>query len=286
MKKALFWLSIAYLMFQSAPVWAQTIDVPFEIKKTGTGNQSLIFIPGFASSGDVWKATTAHFEAEFTCYTFTMAGFAGIKPQKDPSFEKWKTAIATYIQQNNIKYPILIGHSMGGALALAIAADFPELIGKIIIVDALPCLSAMMNPSFKSNQDNDCSKVIEEMQQIAENDFLSMQENAIRFLVHNPEKQKEILIWSMKSDRKTFAGMYCDFLNTDLRDRLTHIQCPALILLESNFINFKEAIESQYYPLKNARIEYAGRGLHFIMFDDPEWYMLQLSEFITGKNAI
>ncbi|MDN3710402.1 hypothetical protein QW060_26775 [Myroides ceti] len=50
MKKALFWLSIAYLMFQSAPVWAQTIDVPFEIKKTGTGNQSLIFIPGFASS--------------------------------------------------------------------------------------------------------------------------------------------------------------------------------------------------------------------------------------------
>ncbi|WP_448606968.1 hypothetical protein [Paenimyroides ceti] len=90
MKKALFWLSIAYLMFQSAPVWAQTIDVPFEIKKTGTGNQSLIFISGFASSGDVWKATTAHFETEFTCYTFKMAGFAGIKPQKDPSFEKLK----------------------------------------------------------------------------------------------------------------------------------------------------------------------------------------------------
>ena len=34
----------------------------------------------------------------------------------------------------NIEKPILIGHSMGGGLALAIASDYPELIKKIIAV--------------------------------------------------------------------------------------------------------------------------------------------------------
>ena len=68
-------------------IFGQQTTYPFEVKKTGKGNQSLIFIPGFASSGDVWNETTSKFEKEFTCYTLTMAGFAGTKPQTDASFK-------------------------------------------------------------------------------------------------------------------------------------------------------------------------------------------------------
>jgi pimeloyl-ACP methyl ester carboxylesterase len=42
--------------------------------------------------------------------------------------------IATYIKNNKIEKPVIIGHSMGGGLAMAIAADYPELVGKIVIV--------------------------------------------------------------------------------------------------------------------------------------------------------
>jgi hypothetical protein len=34
-------------------------------------------------------------------------------------------------------------------LAFALASDYPELIEKII-VDALPCLPALMNPTFQT----------------------------------------------------------------------------------------------------------------------------------------
>jgi pimeloyl-ACP methyl ester carboxylesterase len=37
---------------------------------------------------------------------------------------------------------------MGGGLALAIASDYPELIDKIVVVDALPCLAALRDPSL------------------------------------------------------------------------------------------------------------------------------------------
>ncbi|KOP37661.1 alpha/beta hydrolase [Flavobacterium sp. WLB] len=263
-------------------VFAQTKSYPFEVLKTGKGKQSIIFIPGFASSGEVWNETKAAFEKDFTCYTLTMAGFAGAKPQPNPSFENWKTGIANYIKENKIEKPIIIGHSMGGGLALAIAADYPELIGKIVVVDALPCLAALTDPSFKSKENNDCSATVNQMMTMTETQFYDMQKQAMPRLLQDTSKLEMVIGWSVKSDRKTFAQMYCDFYNTDLRDRISTIKCPSLILLESYFINLKPAIEGQYKNLKTANFQYANKGLHFIMYDDTEWYLAQLNTFLKS----
>jgi pimeloyl-ACP methyl ester carboxylesterase len=264
-------------------VFAQTKSYPFEVSKTGKGKQAIVFIPGFASSGDVWNETKANFEKDFTCYTLTMAGFAGVKPQPNPSFENWKNEIANYIKTNKIEKPILIGHSMGGGLALAIAADYPDLISKIVVVDALPCLSALMNPSFKSKENNDCSAMVNQMTAMTDSQFYDMQKQTMPRLLENTSKLEMVVDWSVKSDRKTFAQMYCDFSNTDLREKIAAIKCPSLLLLESYFVNLKPAIESQYKNLKTANFQYANKGLHFIMYDDTAWYLEQLNNFLKSK---
>jgi pimeloyl-ACP methyl ester carboxylesterase len=264
-------------------VFAQTKSYPFEVIKTGKGKQAIIFIPGFASSGDVWNETKANFEKEYTCYTLTMSGFAGVKPQSNPSFENWKNEITNYIKTNKIEKPILIGHSMGGGLALAIAADYPELIGKIVVVDALPCLSALMDPSFKLKENNDCSPMVTQMTGMSDAQFYEMQKQTMPRLLADASKLEMVVDWSVKSDRKTFAQMYCDFSNTDLRDKIAAIKCPSLILLESYFVNLKPAIEEQYKNLKTGQFQYANKGLHFIMYDDTQWYLEQLNNFIKSK---
>ncbi|WPO79745.1 alpha/beta hydrolase [Flavobacterium sp. KACC 22761] len=260
-------------------VFAQTKSYPFEVLKTGKGKQSILFIPGFASSGEVWNDTKTAFEKDFTCYTLTMPGFAGVKPQPNPSFENWKNEIAAYIKDNKIEKPIVIGHSMGGGLALAIAADYPELVGKIVVVDALPCLAALMDPSFKSKE-NDCVATVNQMTSMTDAQFLDMQKKTMPRLLADASKMDMVVDWSVKSDRKTFGQMYCDFSNTDLRAKIAQIKCPALILLESYFINLKPAIEEQYKNLKTANFQYANKGLHFIMYDDKDWYLAQLNTFI------
>lgn len=264
-------------------IFGQQKAYPFEVKKTGKGDQALIFIPGFASSGDVWNETTAKFEKDFTCYTLTMAGFAGTKPQTDASFTDWERGIAAYIKDNKIEKPILIGHSMGGGLALAIAADYPELAGKIIIVDTLPCLAALSDPHFTSKENNDCSPAIAQLTAMNDEQFRKMQAQAMPRLLADTSMQETVINWSMKSDRKTFAKMYCDFYNTDLREKIKNIQCPSLILLESYFVTLKPAIENQYKNLKNANMQYASKGLHFIMYDDKDWYFNQLTHFLSAK---
>ena len=264
-------------------VFAQTKLYPFEVSKTGKGKQAIIFIPGFASSGDVWNETKSNFEKDFTCYTLSMAGFAGVKPQPNSSFENWKNKIANYIKTNKIEKPILIGHSMGGGLALVIAADYPDLISKIVVVDALPCLSALMDSSFKSKENNDCSSMVNQMTAMTDTQFYDMQKQTMPRLLENTSKLEMVVDWSVKSDRETFAKMYCDFSNTDLREKITTIKCPSLILLESYFVNLKPAIESQYKNLKTADFQYANKGLHFIMYDDTAWYLEQLNNFLKSK---
>jgi pimeloyl-ACP methyl ester carboxylesterase len=282
MKKYIYLIIALLFSALCLNVFAQTKSYPFEVIKTGKGKQSIIFIPGFASSGDVWNETKAVFEKDFTCYTLTMAGFAGVKPQPNPSFENWKTEIANYIKANKIEKPILVGHSMGGGLALAIAADYPELISKIVVVDALPCLSAMMNPSFKSKENNDCLPIVNQMTAMSDTQFYEMQQKTMPRLLEDASKLEMVVNWSVKSDRKTFAQMFCDFSNTDLREKIAAIKCPSLILLESYFVNFKPVIESQYKNLKTANLQYANKGLHFIMYDDTDWYMAQLSNFLKS----
>lgn len=283
MKKLTFLALILLFLALCANVFGQAKSYPFEVKKTGQGKQSLIFIPGFASSGDVWKETTAKFEKNFTCYTLTMAGFAGVKPQADITFKNWESKIAEYIKDNKIEKPIIIGHSMGGGLALALASDYPELIGKIIIVDSLPCLSALMNPSFTSKENNDCSPMISRITSMTPEQFHDMQVKSIPQLLADTTMQETVIGWSERSDRTTFAKMYCDFTNTDLREKIKNIQCPSLIMLESYFANFKPAIEDQYKNMKNANLQYSTKGLHFIMYDDKEWYFTQLNNFLLPK---
>lgn len=264
-------------------VFGQNKTYPFEVVKTGNGKQSIVFIPGFASSGDVWNETIPLFEQNFTCYKLTMAGFAGVKPQDNPSFKNWEGKIADYIKDNKIEKPILVGHSMGGGLAMAIAADYSELIDKIVVVDALPFLSALMNPSAAAKQNNDCSAIVKQVTSMPDNQFLQMQQMSIKQLLENTKMQETVINWSVKSDRNTFARMFCDFSNTDLRESIKSIQCPSLILLEANFKNIKEPIEYQFKNLKTAQLEYANSGLHFIMFDDKDWYNAQLTKFISIK---
>jgi pimeloyl-ACP methyl ester carboxylesterase len=212
-----------------------------------------------------------------------MAGFAGVEPSENPTFDNWKSRIVDFIKEENIEKPIIIGHSMGGGLAMAIAADYPKLIKKFVIVDALPCLAALSNPNFEQRENVDCSTSINQINAMSDEQFYQMQKNTISQLTTNQEMTETIVDWIVNSDRKTFAKMYCDFLNTDLREKIKTIQCPSLVLLESYFKNFKPAIEEQYKNLKTSNLEYANKGLHFIMYDDKEWYFDQLSNFIKSN---
>ena len=252
----------------------------FTVQIQGSGTQPLVLLPGFACSGEVWKETVARYGSRYKCYVLTMAGFAGATPQAEPDLHTWVKDIAAYIQQNHLNKPVIIGHSMGGGMAMILAATYPTLVGKIIVVDALPCLNALMNPAFTAAEHPDCASIIGQMTQMTDDQFAGMQKMTMPRLMADTVHLAQVIQWSKSSDRKTFGSMYCQYSNEDMRATIAAITCPALILMESPFGNYKPAIEAQFKKLTTANIQYAGHGLHFIMYDDKDWYFQQTDSFL------
>ncbi|MEO8446140.1 MAG: alpha/beta hydrolase [bacterium] len=256
-------------------------ELPLDVKISGTGSRSIIFIPGFSCSGEVWDETVNYFEKDFKCYVLTMPGFAGVKPESSPVFKNWVTYIAEYIKENDIDKPIVIGHSIGGGMAMLLAASYPKLVSRIVVVDALPCMSAVSDSTFKAKEIPDCSESIDRYKKMSDDEFYAIQKTSMKYLMADTVNSEKVIQWGFDSDRNTLGTIFCQFLNTDLRDTIENIQCPTLVLLEPNFKYAEKMVTSQYSKLKGAQLVYGTKGLHFIMYDDKDWYLDQIKKFLN-----
>lgn len=253
----------------------------FQIVRQGTGNQAVVFIPGFACSGEVWQETVEAIKDSCTCYVLTMPGFAGVAPEAHPSFEGWKRQIIRFIEAEHLMKPVLVGHSMGGGLALAVAADRPDLLKSIVVVDALPCLSALYNLGFQSQAELDCTGILQQLITLDDVQFARQQRLSAANLTTDSLLCEHLVQWGTSSDRRTYAQMYCDYSNIDMRPMLGQIKVPALVLLEPSFQRMIPIVEEQFKNLQTVRLVYATRGLHFIMQDDWDWFIKQLKGFLN-----
>lgn len=255
----------------------------FAVKTYGTGTQALVFIPGFACSGEVWQETVNALQDRYTCYVLTMPGFAGVPPETSPSFEGWKKQIIHFIRDRQLRKPYLVGHSMGGGLALAVAADCPNLLQGVVVVDALPCLAALYRPDFQPSleeQTQACNSLLQQLNAMSDEQFIRQQRLSAATLCEDSTRQEALVRWSTASDKRTFAQLYADYANTDLRLRLSAIHVPVLVLLEPSFRRVEPLVHEQFAGLPDVRLEYAPQGLHFLMFDARDWFLQQFTAFI------
>ncbi|MDJ1503186.1 alpha/beta hydrolase [Xanthocytophaga agilis] len=283
MKKITLTLILSFFTAIGISSLAQNTS-PFQVTVTGKGKQAILFIPGYSCSGDVWKETIQQLGPNYTSHVFTFAGFAGIAPQANPSLNEWVQAIGHYIQTQKLNKPIVVGHSLGGVAAMWLASEYPDKIGKLVVVDALPCLTAIYNSNFQSQPTPDCSAFIQQFEKMDPQTFKTTQYTTMRSMVADTSKLETVVQWSIKSDKATLGKIYCDFSNTDMREKIAAITCPSLILLEAGFKAYQDTMNSQYKNLKTARIEYSTKGLHFIMYDDKDWYYNQLRTFLSQSN--
>lgn len=264
----------------AAPSLTHASATPFKVQVTGTGPRTVVLLPGYSCSGDVWRETVAQLAPAYRCHVLTMPGFAGTKPETDPKLAGWVEALAAYIRAEHLDKPVVIGHSLGGGMALWLAADHPELVSKVVVVDALPCLAALQNPAFKPDAAPDCGAFAARFQGLDDAQLFQMQKQAAAQLTTDTARARQVARWGAASDRATLGQAYCQFINTDLRPQLARIQCPTLVLLEAPFQAMAATVAGQYQALRGAQLAYATRGLHFVMYDDPQWYAGQLRGFL------
>ncbi len=267
---------------------AQAASNPaFQVQASGQG-KPMILIPGLASPGEVWKDTVAHYDKQYRCYVLNLAGFAGVPAIDGPLLQQAEEQLVQLINAEKMDKPLIVGHSLGGFLAMKTAADHPDKVGRLVIVDTMPALVATQAPSMTETQ---MKEIAAQMQNNMLKADAAQLESRYRGnaanMVSKPENVEQIVAWGMKSDQKSVANAMAEVTGTDLRGKISQITAPTLVL--GTWIAYKQymprsAAEStfrlQYVKLPGVQIQLSDTSRHFIMYDDPEWMYARMDEFL------
>jgi N-formylmaleamate deformylase len=279
------------------PAEARKASAAFAVKISGHGSP-IIFIPGMSSSGDTWTTTTAHFQDQHTCYVLTLAGFAGQAPIQAPLLSTVREELAAYIETHHLKKPVIVGHSLGGDIALDLAAHHPEIVGPLVIVDSLPFLAGAW---FQVKTADEAKPMIARMRSYMAAQTREQYEQYVRsaastkYMVTSPADLQVITQWGLASDQATVSEAMYEMLGQDLRDDVSHIASPVLVLgswsglkdqLEQNGVKITQeqvagTFQEQYARLPHLHFVMAEAARHFIMWDDPKWFFQQLDSFLA-----
>jgi pimeloyl-ACP methyl ester carboxylesterase len=135
----------------------------YELTAPTSCPDALVFIHGWLNSRGYWQPVISRLSVEFQCLSYDLRGFGGSQSQLETDFHRGSSSaslsaqslqdtnlsfdslytpaayaqdLATLLEQLNITSAWLVGHSLGGTIALWTAAQIPQRIKGVICINA------------------------------------------------------------------------------------------------------------------------------------------------------
>ncbi|WGM39155.1 alpha/beta hydrolase [Caulobacter sp. NIBR1757] len=260
----------------------------FTVEVRGKG-PDVILIPGLASSRAVWEPTAKALEGRYRLHIVQVNGFAGSPAganAQGPIVDGMVEELAAYVADNKLDRPAVIGHSMGGFTGLALARRHPESLGRLMVVDAFPFFSILIQAKDAAAAEPVAARTRANFATLSDEDLLKVQTRTMKTLVKNEQGQKDAVAWSMASDRQVVGQVTYEVMTSDLRGELAAITTPVTVLYAKDAsMGFVGAIiggvyKDNYAALKGVKVIEIDNSLHFIMLDQPEAFLGEVETFL------
>jgi len=261
----------------------------FTVEKYGDKGKPIVFIPGLASGTWTWKADAQRLAKSHVVYLLALPGFDGRPARPGTTLASLQSDLESFIEHEHLKRPVLVGHSLGGTLSLAFAAEHSDLIAGVIAVDGLPVLPGTENMADRATLAQGARAQIEN--QTPEQFAQYQQTYMARVGVIDPARAKTLAGWSGRSDPRAVAELAAQILQLDLRPKLKSITVPVTEIspfYEQDFaaMGVDEAGKTNYYRMLLTGIEKLdvvsiSPARHFVMFDQPEKFAATLDQALA-----
>jgi pimeloyl-ACP methyl ester carboxylesterase len=276
----------------AAPVHAKPRPFASErisVEVRGKG-PDVVLIPGLSSSPEVWNSTVAAVPG-YRYHLVHVSGFAG-RPAgangSGPVVGPVAEEIARYIGEAHLKKPAIVGHSLGGTLAMMVAARHPALASKVMVVDMMPFMGAMFAP----NATPDSVKPVAE--QIRTGIMASAGpagnarvEQTIAGMIKTESLRPLAVRHSLESAPAVSGQAFYDLIVTDLRPELKNVRVPFTVLwvlpptAPLTLAQMTEYYRLSYANVPQARLVNVPNSYHFIMWDAPDAFRAELKRFLA-----
>jgi len=264
------------------------------VERHGSGARALVLVPGLATGAWVWQQVVRDFAPTHSVYVVTLPGFDGRPALDGDPFDNARAALAELIATRRLVKPVIVGHSLGGTLAIALAEDLPAQVGGVVTIDGLPVM-----PRTEDTPPEGRAALAESMRQRMAGQspaaFAAYQQQYMRSIgMVDMGKGLDAAKLTGRSDPNAVANYVAAVIMRDLRPGLPKIQAPVLALApyyapDAPVLNNITASDKAAYYREllagTPKLEVAtvDNARHFAMIDQPEAVSAAIRRFLDRK---
>lgn len=278
--------------FAAQPVPAERFEIKgMLVERHGSGPRPLVLVPGLSTGGWVWGQLVRDFAPSHTVYVVTLPGFDGRPAVSGDPFDNARAALAELIASRKLAKPVVVGHSIGATLALALAQDLPQGIGAVVAIDGLPVFPRTEDMPMEARAAM-AEGMRKQMAALSGPAFVAQQHQYMRGIgMVDMGKADDAARLTSRSDPAAVASYMAAVLSRDLRPGLAGVKAPVLLLVPYyapdavvlNNITIDDKL-AYYRDLMlgtpQLQVEAIDKARHFAMIDQPEAVADAIRRFI------
>lgn len=243
------------------------VKIFYEVKGNGS---SVVYVHGnFASSK--WFEEVMDIP-EMIVYAIDLPNFGNSDRIDQISIEVYANYLWKFTEVLKIQKPILVGHSLGGAVTLKCVIDHPNAFSGLILVDPAPA-NGLKTPE-------NVYPILEGFKAHPE----ALEFSLTGTMPTRKDMAKVLVNEAMKMNPKAFSGNARVLEKYDYSERLKEIKIPVKILWGTlDPIVPKESLQKMSNEIPNAQFEILDGIGHSVMIENPQKFIDILVNF---KNAL
>ncbi len=239
----------------------------------------LILIHGYGAGIWIWEKQIDFLSQFYQVYALDLIGHGFSDRPKIPyTPEAYIYFFKDFMDGVGIEKATLIGNSMGGGIAWAMAALFPERVNRLILIDCVPpdVLDQVRNDSFRT------LVAIKDIPFLPYLVIASRKKRSIKWILQECVSDIKLITpevlnrqYQLSKIRGTTWVLYSTFKNakeaSKLKDYLSRIYQPTLLLWGERDLLFPPSVgEGLHRAIKGSKFQMIEKSGHIPMWETPE----------------
>jgi pimeloyl-ACP methyl ester carboxylesterase len=241
--------------------------------------EPLILMHGYGAGIWVWEKQIDFLSRFYRVYALDLIGHGySERPRVDYTPETYIQCVKSFMDEAGIQQATLIGNSMGGGVAWAMALVFPERVKKIVLINSAPpdVLGQVKNESFRT------LVAIKDIPILPYLIVASRSKRSIKWLLQECVADIKTITpevldrqYQLSRIKGTTWALYSTFKNAGkalaFKDRLGQMRHPTLLLWGRRDLIFPPSVgEDLHREIGNSKLILIDGSGHIPMWETPE----------------
>lgn len=262
----------------------------YHLQRAGQG-EPLVLLHGFTGSGQSWEQHRPYFERSYSVITLDLPGHGSTESPADPAryaIDATARDLIALFDWLLLRRVHLLGYSMGGRVALYLAAHYPNRLKSLILVGASPGIADPAERAARAAHDRQLAGRIEQSGIEA---FIDYWENLPLFASQRdlPAAERIRLREARLRNNPLGLGNSLRGLSTGVQPSLWHmldtLEMPTLLMagaLDTKFVGINQQMAQKMPCARLAIIPGAG---HMPQLEQPLHFQRAALDFLARADA-